>query len=77
MFSRNFISNRNEKKKKMKMIGLSILEINKTLIYKFWYDYIIRKYQNNAKLCYMDTDSFIIYIKTKDFYEYISDDVEK
>ena len=61
----------------MKMIGLSILEINKTLIYKFWYDYIIRKYQNNAKLCYMDTDSFIIYIKTKDFYEYISDDVEK
>ena len=66
-----------KKKIKMKMIGLSILEINKTLIYKFWYDYIIRKYQNNAKLCYMDTDSFIIYIKTKDFYEYISDDVEK
>ena len=62
------------KKIKIKMIGLSILEIIKTLIYEFWYDYIIRKYQNNAKLCYTDTDSFIIYIKTKDFHEDISDD---
>ena len=43
-------------------LGMSILEISKTLIYKFWYDYIKPKYQNNAKLCYMDTDSFIIHI---------------
>ena len=35
-------------------LGLSILEISKTLMYEFWYDYIKPKYQNNAKLCYMD-----------------------
>ena len=57
-------------------LGLSILEISKTLMYEFWYDYIKPKYQNNAKLCYMDTDSFIIHIKTKDFYEDIADDVK-
>ena len=50
-------------------IGLSILEISKTLIYEFWYDYIKPKYQDNAKLCYMDTDSFIIRIKTEDWYK--------
>ena len=60
------------KKTKVKMnkpvyLGLSILEISKTLMYEFWYDYIKPKYQNNAKLCYMDTDSFIIHIKTEDF----------
>ena len=38
---------------------LSILEISKALMYEFWYYYIKPKYQNNAKLCYMDTDSFI------------------
>ena len=43
----------------------------------FWYDYIKPKYQDNAKLCYMDTDSFIINIKTEDFYADIADDVEK
>ena len=54
-------------------LGSSILEITKTLVYKFWYDYI----KPNAKLCYMDTDSFIINIKTEDFYEDIANDVEK
>ena len=58
-------------------LGLSILEISKTLMYKFWYDYIKPKYQNNAKLCYMDTDSVIINIKTEDFYQDIANDVEK
>ena len=45
-------------------LGLSILEISKTIMYEFWYDYIKPKYQNNTKLCYMDTDNFIIHIKT-------------
>ena len=58
-------------------LGLSILEISKTLMYEFWYDYIKPKYQSNAKLCYMDTDSFIIYIKFEDVYKDIADDVEK
>ena len=58
-------------------LALSILKISKTLTYEFWYDYIKPKYQDNAKLCYMDTDSFIIHIKTKDVCEDIANDVEK
>ena len=58
-------------------LGLSILEISKTLMYEFWYDYIKTKYQDNAKLCYMDTDSFIIHIKIDDVYDDFVDDVEK
>ena len=46
-------------------------------MYEFWYDYIEPKYQNNAKLCYMDIGSFIIHIKTEDFYKDIADDVKK
>ena len=53
--------------KKPVYLVLSILEISKTLMYEFWYDYIKSKYQNNVKLCYMDTDRFIICIKTEDF----------
>ena len=46
-------------------------------MYEFWYDYIKLKYGNNVKLCYMDTDSFIMSIKTEDFYKDIANDVEK
>ena len=56
---------------------MSILDISKTLMYEFWYDYIRQKYGDRAKLCYTDTDSFIIYIKTEDFFEDISNDVER
>ena len=45
-------------------------------MYEFWYDYMKPKYDNNVKLCYMDTDSFIMNIKTNDFYEDIANDVE-
>ena len=48
-------------------LGMSILDISKTLMYEIWYDYIKPKYGNRAKLCYMDTDGFVIYIKTEDF----------
>ena len=58
-------------------LGLSILEISKILMYEFWYNYIKPKYQNNAKLCYMDTDTFTINIKTKDFYKDIANDVDE
>ena len=56
-------------------LGLSILEISKTLMYEFWHHYIKPKYQYNAKLCYMDTNSFIIHIKTEDVYKDIGNDV--
>ena len=69
-------------KSKVKMnkpiyLALSILEISKILMYESWYDYMKPKYGDNVKLCFTDTDSFIINIKTKDFYEDIANDVEK
>ena len=62
---------------KLIYFGLSILDISKTLMYKFWYNYIKPKYEDKSRLCYMDTDSFVIYIKTEDFYKDISNDVER
>ena len=70
------------KKVKVKMnkpiyLGLSILDISKITMYEFWYDYVKIKYEDKARLCYMDTDSFVVNIKTKDFYKDISQDVNK
>ena len=70
------------KKTKVKMnkpvyLGLSILEISKILMYEFWFDYIKPKYGDKIKLFYMDTDNFIMHIKTEDFYKDIVNDVEK
>ena len=69
------------KKTKVKMnkpiyLGLSILENSKILMYEFWYDYMKPKYNDNVRLCYMDTDSFVMHIKTNDFYKDIASDVE-
>ena len=70
------------KKTKVKMkkhiyFGMSISDISKTFMYEFWYYYIKPKYKYRAKQCYTDTDSFIIYIKSEDFYEDSSNDDEK
>ena len=70
------------KKTKLKMtkpryLGMSILDIGKTLMYRFWYYYIRAKYGDRAKLCYTDTDSFVIHIITEDFFEDISGDAER
>ena len=70
------------KKTKLKMntsvyLGWSILEISKTLMYEFWYDYVKPKYGDNVKSCDMSSDSFIMHIKTEDFSKDIADDVEK
>ena len=70
------------KKAKVKMnkhvyLGMSILDISKTLMYKFWYNYTKPKHEDRAKLCYTDTDSFIIHIISEDFFIDISDDVER
>ena len=58
-------------------LGMSILDISKTLIYEFWYGYIKPKYRDREKLCYTNTDSFVIHIITEDFFEDTSDDVER
>ena len=55
----------------------AILDISKILMYEFLYDYLIPKYGDKVKLCYMDTDSFIILIETEDFYKDIAKDVNK
>ena len=57
-------------------LGLSVLELSKTVIYEFWHNYVKPNYDEKAKLCYMDTDSFIVYIKTDDIYKDIAEDVE-
>ena len=61
---------------KLVHLGLSVLELSKILIYEFWYDYVKPKHGEKVKLCYMDTDSFIVYIKTDDIYKDIAEDVE-
>ena len=71
-----------EMKKKVAMnkpinLGMTILDISKTLMYKSWYDYIKAKYGDRAKLHYTDTDSFIIHIFTEDLFEDTSGDVER
>ena len=58
-------------------LGQAILDISKTLMYEFWYDYIKLKYGDKARLCYTDTDSLVIYVETEDFYKDIAGDVEK
>ena len=70
------------KKTKVKMnkpvyLGMSILDISKTLMYEFWYDYVKPKYNDKVKLCYVDTDIFIINIFTEDIFDEINNDVER
>ena len=57
-------------------LGQAILDLNKLIMYEFHYDYMLPKYGDNIKLCYMDTDSFVCDIKTEDFYKDIAEDVE-
>ena len=58
-------------------IGQTVLDISKTLMYEFYYDYLKPKYADKVKLCYVDTDSFIIYFETEDFYKDISKDAKE
>ena len=56
-------------------LGLSRLQLSKILMYKFWYNYVKPKYDEKAKLSYMDTDSLIVYIKSDDICKNIGEDV--
>ena len=57
-------------------LGLSISHVSKTVMHIFWYDYVKPKCSENAKLCYMDTDSFIVHVKSDATYKEIAEDVE-
>ena len=58
-------------------LGQAILDLSKTLMYEFHYDYMMPKYGSKVKLCYMDTSSFVYEIENEDFYRDIANDVEK
>ena len=58
-------------------LGQAILDLSKTLMYEFLYDYMKPKYGRKVNLCYLDTDSFVYEIETEDFYRDIAKDVEK
>ena len=58
-------------------LGLSILDLGKIVMYECWCDYVKPKYGEKARLCYMDTDSFIFHVKTNDIYKDIAEDIEK
>ena len=57
-------------------LGLSILDLSKSVIYEFWSDYVKQKYVENDKPCYLDIDSFIVHVKTYNIYKYITEDAE-
>ena len=57
-------------------LRLSMLDLSKTVMYEFWYYYTKPKCGENAKISCMDTDNFIVHVKTDDFYKDIAEDVE-
>ena len=58
-------------------LGQAVLDLSKTLMFEFWYDYLKPMYDDKIRLCYTDTDSSIMHIKTDDFYKDINADVDK
>ena len=50
---------------KPEYLHLAILESSRIVMYEFWYNFMKLKYREKAKLCYIDTDTFIVYIKTR------------
>ena len=57
-------------------LSLSISHVSKTVMHIFWYDYVKPKCIENSKLCYMDTDSFIVHVKPEDVYNDIAEDAD-
>ena len=65
------------KMNKLVYLRQAILDLSKTIMYEFHYDYVKKKYhENDLKLCYMDTDSLVYKIRTEDFYKDIAEDLE-
>ena len=79
-FTENLLATKMRKtqilKNKPVYLGLSILDLSKTVMYEFWFDYVKSKYGEKAKLCYVGTVSFIVHAKTEDSYTDTAEDVE-
>ena len=79
-FTENLLSKEMRKSKILTNIpvylGLSILRLSKILLHDFWYDYVKPRYGEKTRLCYMDIDSFILYIKSDDIYKDMAEDAE-
>ena len=79
-FDKEFLAIKMDKTKilmnKPVYLAQAILDISKTLIYEFWYDYLEPKHGDKVKLCYMDKGRFIIHVETEDFYKDIANDVD-
>ena len=58
-------------------LDLSILDMSKSVMYEFWYNYVKPKYGKKSKLCYMDTGSLIVHVKTDNSYNDVGEDIEK
>ena len=80
-FSRNLLGIEMKKTvikaNKPEYLGLAVLALSKIRMYEYLYDDMKPKYGDKVKICYMDTDSFIMHVKTEDFYKAIANDVEK
>ena len=61
---------------KPRYLGMCILDLSKTLMYDFHYNYMKQKYNDMAKLLFTDTDSLMYEIETPDFYKDINPDVQ-
>lgn len=81
VFSKDFVAIHMDKLKilynKPIYIGFSILDISKTVIYDFYYNFIKERFGNNASLLYTDTDSLILKIFTDNFYNVIAENPHK
>ena len=82
VFSENLLGHRNKKtttqvfSNRPVSLGPSISEISKIVMYEFWYHYVKPEYGEKANLCYLDTDSFIVHIKTEDICVDLTKNVE-
>ena len=57
-------------------LGLPKIDLSKNVMYEFWQNYVKLRYDENANLCYMDTNSFIVPVQTENIYKDIAEDVE-
>ena len=81
IFDRNLIAVHIKKTEvyfnKPRYLGQAILDLSKTLMFDFHYDYIRAKYEDKAELLFTDTDSLLYLIHTDDFYKDISNDIKR